>query len=484
MLNITDRLFSSDKGIAIYKSAERAIEDFHMVDAVRNGVLLGLSGGADSVMLLLFLLKYRNENFDFPILAVHVNHMIRGKEAGRDEEFSRELCERLGVEFISKKIDVPTLAKDTKKSVEEAARDARYSVFRDIICGRSEINTIAVAHNSDDNLETVIINMLRGAGSRGMSGIDPFRDGIIRPLIYVKKEDISSALISENIDFVTDSTNESDDYTRNYIRHNILPAFLSFLPSVHASAEKMCRNLREDDECLNLFARDFTDKYENGKIPSAELSKLPPSLLFRCLKIYFSDFCSCTLERVHIDAIRSCLEKGTDFSVNVPSALFISSGGLCGFFLNGTACDHNIFLFKLSDGNNDIPEFSASVSVFKDAPVDYSSKIYNISTQASLSSAIIKGDLFIRNKRDGDACFWGGMTHKLKKLFNDRKIPVPMRSKIPILCDEAGIVWLPGFGVRDDGGKSDLSARISVNSNAENSFYLPIGYKKNSNMKG
>ncbi len=486
MHNISEELFSSSLGKSIYEDIKRAIADFSMDARILRGVLVGFSGGPDSLMLLLFLLKYRAERGYFPIVAVHVNHMIRGEEADCDEHFSRELCDGLNVEFIARSADVPTLARESGRSIEEAARNARYSIFKDIIDSRTEKLTLAVAHNADDNFETVIINMMRGAGSRGMSGIPPCRDGLIRPLIYVKKADIIRALSEANIAFACDSTNETDDYTRNYIRHNILPLLSQHFAGAYSSVEKMCGNLRDDDECLSGEAMRFYGKYKNGGIPCAELRSLHISLLFRILKLYFLELSdSCLLERVHVSAIRGCLDGGGDFSLDLPGKIsFVCKEGLCGFSRSDAQCEEEDFLFPISLGENIIADASSAVLLSGEVLDDYSSKVYNISTQADLSSAIIKGGLFIRNKRDGDSCFWGGMTHKLKKLFNDRKIPRSMRSRIPVLCDEKGVVWVPGFGVRDDGGGAKLYARILTDRDSEKRFYLPSDFTFTKNKKG
>lgn len=485
MHNISDNLFSSPTGKKIYSDVKRAIEDFSMNAQISRGVLVGFSGGPDSLMLLLFLLKYREECGDFPILAVHVNHMIRGAEADGDEQFSAKLCEGLGVEFVARRADVPALAKENGQSLEEAARNARYSIFKEIIESREEL-TLAVAHNADDNFETVIINMMRGSGTRGMSGIPPCRSGLIRPLIYVKKSDIVKALTEAKIAFAHDSTNESDDYTRNYIRHKILPLLSEHFCGAYSLVEKMCRNLRDDDECLGGTAMHFYQKHKNGKIPSSELCELPPALLFRICKLYFGEISeSSSLERVHISTIQRRLCDGGDFSLNLPGKIrFNSEGGFCGFFKNEARENESEYVFSISYGENLIEDFSSYVLLSGEQLRDYSSKVYNISTQADLSSAIIKGGLFIRNKRDGDTCFWGGMTHKLKKLFNDKKVPKSMRARIPVLCDEGGVVWVPGFGVRDDGGDAKLYIRISSDSNAEKRFYLPSDFTFTKNKKG
>ena len=165
-------LFTDAEGSKVYKRIISYIEKEQIDRELNKGVLLGLSGGADSVVLLSFLVYYREKHhLNFPIIACHVNHSIRHGEAERDEEFSRELSTALEIEFLSRKIDVPTLAKESSLGLEETARNVRYKCFDEIIDGRNDISIIAVAHNATDNCETVIFNLARGSGINGIAGI-------------------------------------------------------------------------------------------------------------------------------------------------------------------------------------------------------------------------------------------------------------------------------------------------------------------------
>ena len=479
MDNKIERLFSEEKGIL--KEIERAVSDFGMKERIKKGVLLGLSGGADSVLLLLYLVHLRR-NDGFPLLAVHVNHGIRAEEAKRDELFSGELCKSLGVEFLSYTADVPKLAKEWGMGTEEAARKLRYSFFEKIVSEREDISAIAVAHNADDNFETVIMNMIRGSGTRGLAGISPVRDNIVRPLIYLRKKEITDALNNAGVDFVTDSTNESDDYTRNYIRHNLTPVLEKEFSNPIAGVTRMCKNLREDDECLSSMATDFVNCHTDGIVKKCELLSLKSAVLFRVLALLARTAGATSFERVHFDAISERLTKNGDFSISIPGAFFVLKGENAGFFKNLPQENEN-FLYPVSYGATRIDEKNALVEITKNK-ADFFPNVHNKSTQASLKSAIIVGDLFIRNKLSGDTCYFRGMTHKLKKLFNDRKIPTELRASIPVLCDEKGVVWIPGFGVRDDGGDEELYVRISVNEEKEDSFFLPEWVGGTSNKKG
>ena len=190
--NLIANFFESD-GKDVFENALKTLRQNNMEELISGGVLVGLSGGADSCMLLYFLLEYRRRcGGDFSIVAAHLNHMIRGEEADRDEAFCHSLCNSLGVELIAIKFDVPAYALDNSLGIEEAARNVRYSHFEKIISSRNDLGCIAVAHNLSDSAETVLFNILRGCGTRGAGGIRPVRDNIVRPLINLSKSDILS----------------------------------------------------------------------------------------------------------------------------------------------------------------------------------------------------------------------------------------------------------------------------------------------------
>ena len=480
MVNKVKQLFESDLGKKIYSSIEKALFAHNMLERIKSGVLIGLSGGADSVMLIIVLCALRHKIGNFPILAVHVNHMIRGLESDRDEEFSRNIAERLGISFVSEKVDIPYIAKSKGLSIEEAARDARYSIFSKILSSRSDISTIAVAHNATDNVETVIFNILRGAGTKGAAGIPPVRENIIRPLINVSKADIVLALDSVGIEYVTDSSNLENDYSRNYIRNNILPLLTNISLHPEKSISRLSDNLRFDDEYISKEAELFISGRK--KIATKELASLHPSLLYRVLGKMVDSY-SVTLEYKHIEIISSLLD-GDNFEVSLPGELsFVSERGMS--YIKAKSSLASSYVYHLTKGKNYIPEYKATFYITDQKIDKISLKVYKNSIQADLSSAIIVGSLFVRPKRDGDTVFYNGMTHKLKKLFNDKKIPKSKRPYIPVLCDDKGIVWVPGFGVRDDKSncesKNNLYATLAVScSDADDdTFYIVKNEQQN-----
>ena len=454
--NSIEEMFASQKGNELYNRILAKVEKEEMTSLIDGGVLVGLSGGADSVFLLCFLVEYKKRNEKaFPILAVHVNHGIRGEEADNDEKFSRELCRALGVKFESRYIDVPAIKQNLGIGIEEAARNARYSIFDDILKGRNDISTIAIAHNATDNAETVIMNILRGSGLSGVCGIKPVRDNIIRPIISISKNEILSALEENHIPYVTDSTNLSSDYTRNYVRNEIMPLFSRLCDSPESSFTRLTENLRVDLDYLLQRANSFIDSECSDKILSAKISELHPSIQSKVISILVHKHTGEYPEEKHISALRELL-KTNNFTYSLPGEMnFVCQRGICFFAPKNLENKLRGQIFSLTKGENKIS--GSNLTVYVGEFDKTSSFVYNFSIQAKLSSAIIDDGLTLRFKSDGDCYKYSGITHKLKKVFNDRNIPPIERALIPILCDSNGIVFVPGLSERD-GAKSDISS--------------------------
>jgi tRNA(Ile)-lysidine synthase len=228
-----------------------------------------LSGGADSTALLLKMIEYRdlncgrenlpNLNSDKPeIIAVHINHNIR-KNANRDEEFCRELCKKLGIKLITKSVDVPSYAKKYKKSTEISARELRYRAFGEI-CGE---HTLATAHTASDNVETLLLNLIRGTGLKGLMGIPTENGNIIRPLIKTTRAQVIEYLKEKNQDYITDESNFSLDYTRNKIRLEIIPQLKKLNPEFEKTALRCIQNLKIDSDFLEKSADTAISKCES-----------------------------------------------------------------------------------------------------------------------------------------------------------------------------------------------------------------------------
>lgn len=453
------KLFESQLGTLIYGKFLRTVNETKMRDMIFKGVLVGFSGGPDSVILLLLLNRYISEQNRGKIVSFHLNHLIRGDEADRDENFSRDFCKRLNIEFISEKRDIPHIAKMNKLGIEECARNERYSCFSKIIQGRKDLSCVAVAHNATDNIETVLMNILRGSGLKGVSGIPPIRDNIIRPVINIPKDDIVRVLTEFDIPFVTDSTNLSVDYSRNYVRHNFLPMLRNISKNPEKAFMRMSENLRSDNSFIEDCAASFLSEYDDKPVSVDKLNSLHPAVISRVLSFMAKSCGVNNLEYTHIKKISELLSQG-DFKYSLPGKKqFVSSKGKC-YIRNDDIPNIMLKPTKLKLGFNYIEGYK-SIIVLADSPIDSVlsdcySNVYKISIQHSFNFDIIEGGIAVRCKLDGDSYKYGGITHKLKKLFNDRDIPTEERPNVPIFTDKQGIFWVPGFGTRQD---------VEVNSN-------------------
>ena len=226
-----------------------------------DGVVVGLSGGPDSVFLL-YALHTLQARLGFTLRAVHVHHGIRGAEADRDEAFSAELCAKLTVPFQAVHVAAPEYAAQHGLSLEEAARILRYEALE---TARQQMGTpsawIAVAHHLDDQAETVLHNLVRGAGLRGLAGMENRRNHVIRPLLSIKREDILKWLEQNNIPYVTDSTNADPHYTRNRIRSTVLPELRVINPEASAHIAHSAALLREADAYFHALAIQYVDAH-------------------------------------------------------------------------------------------------------------------------------------------------------------------------------------------------------------------------------
>ncbi|MCH5207272.1 MAG: tRNA lysidine(34) synthetase TilS [Oscillospiraceae bacterium] len=269
-------------GMELIESVKTAIVENNMLRGGETAVC-ALSGGADSTALLLVLKELSGE-IGFKLKACHLNHGLRGEESDRDESFCAKLCESLGIELYRKKINVRDHAKK-HESVEETARKLRYRFFEEARERFGENSLTATAHNANDSTETVLLNLVRGTGLKGLCGIPPVRDKVIRPLIYAKRSEIEEFLKERGQTFVTDSTNFSEDYTRNKIRLKLLPEILEINPSAIEAFSRMSKILRGDSDYLESLAENaFAGAKRQNGYDALELFKLEEPIKSRAIR--------------------------------------------------------------------------------------------------------------------------------------------------------------------------------------------------------
>lgn len=433
---------------------ERAIKQYEM-EAIFDGAIIGFSGGADSSAILHYLAKKTKK-----LLAVHINHMIRGEEALRDEFFCKNMCKKYGVKFLSYRVDIPLLAEERKQGLEETAREERYRIFNQIISQNGDYKCIVTAHNANDNAETVIFNLSRGSGARGIAGIKPVINNIVRPLIYCSKEEILEYCNKNSISYVNDSTNTDTDYTRNYIRHEIVPMLEKINPSFLDSCIRMGELLRDDEKYLQSICDKIIEENRIRTRISTELFIGQERPIASRLLMYLSKE---TLDRKAIDACLRLAKNGrVGQYVNLPNKLsFKKERGYVKFVKTELLLKAR-FNISLKDGLNYIEQASTVISLNSDMIPE--SK-YELVEAVKLK---VDGKLYVRNKADGDKMVQGKMTKKLKTIFCDKHIPSHMRDKIPLLCDDKGILYIPTIATRDGAKGKNAEALVKVYKLVEN----------------
>ena len=298
----------------------KVLETIKKYKLIENGdrLVLGVSGGPDSITMLNILNDLRNDrnlHMSFDIIVAHVNHLIR-EEAKEDEKFVEDFCKKINVPFYSKSIDVQRIANNNKIGTEEAGRNARYEFFDEIL-KKTNSNKIAIAHNKNDKVETIIMNMLRGSGIAGLKGIEPIKNNkYIRPLIECERFEIEQYCKENNIDARIDRTNFENIYTRNKIRNIVLPYIKEeFNPNIIQTMYRLSELVKEEDEYLentviNKYKELIIEEQEKQFIMDLKgFNKQEKVIKSRLLLYTISRLLGSTngIEKVHIeDVIQLC----------------------------------------------------------------------------------------------------------------------------------------------------------------------------------
>lgn len=464
----------------VERKIEQAIIDFGMTNKL-EGVLIGYSGGADSGALLSYMHKYSRAH-GIHIAAAHVNHCIRGEEANRDEQFCRDVCCGLGIELFVERVDVPALAAEEGKGLEEMGRRVRYRTFRGLIDSHPELCNVALAHHAEDNMETVIFNMCRGTGIRGLSGIPPVRgERVIRPLIYCTKSEIIGYCIANDIPYVTDTTNSDIDYTRNYIRAEILPRLTRINESPEIAISQLCTLLRNDDVYIQRQASAFLS--EHGIETSASrrlLASQEQALLSRVVR-YMYDRKSesmygrgrpyMVLDFEHVRSVtRIICGGGAHSRISLPGRICAVVEGDEFMLLGEEEYEAKYqyapeFRIRMDDGEHTISELDAVVRISREPDLGYEIGLrqrYVSVHHLSVNGGAVEGKLYIKNREAGDKIFSGGMNKLTKKLYCERKIPLDERNILPVFCDDRGILWIPQLEVRDGISAADSGGTLHI----------------------
>lgn len=389
-------------------------------------VLCAVSGGADSICLLHWLSGLEGVS---PV-AAHFNHQLRGEEADRDETFVRDFCRGRNIPLTVGRGDVKAFARREKLSIEEAARTLRYTFL--FQAARTEgCQRIATAHNAGDNAETLLLHLLRGSGLPGLTGIAPRLRNVVRPLLTTSRQEIEDYLTEYGLPHTEDSTNSDDAYTRNRVRHQLIPLLEELNPGFVRRMMDTIPRLRADNDCLNASAqRLFRQAQRQGEdlvLPISVITQAPVPVAARAVRLLLAEAAEGDWDcsAAHIEAVLSLCERGG------PSARFSLPHQLTALR------EYDMLIFTHDPEPEPLEAFS---------PVQGENPIPGTPWVLVLDAPPWPG-LTVRARKTGDALTLPVRRSKtVKKLFIDEKVPRWLRERIPLAADSGGVLALAGFG--------------------------------------
>ncbi|MBR2614670.1 MAG: tRNA lysidine(34) synthetase TilS [Clostridia bacterium] len=402
----------------------------------KNDVIgVACSGGSDSMALLYFMHK-NQKKYGITVKAVNIEHGIRGESSVSDTNFVKSYCEKHKIELISYSVDAVNYSKENKLSLEEGARKLRYNCFHDAI-SKGYITKVATAHHAKDNVETILLNLFRGTGIKGITGIEEnYQNKIIRPFLSLSKEEIEGYIERNKIPYVVDETNLSADYTRNFIRLNVLDRIKEVFPEYEKAVLRLSKRAKMDDDFLSSLAVKELTEEKNGYSFPLSLEK---ALFFRVATLALKNLVQKDYESKHITEIYNLLEKKNGTKINLLKGVFAIKEY------------DKIVLFK-NDFNKEkeIPFKEGSFS-FEHGKL----LIQKIEKPANLKDGFYADEsLFngakIRFIKSGDLFYkFGGGSKKLNDIFTDKKIPLRKRKFLPIIENNGKILFVANVGISE-----------------------------------
>ena len=461
----------------IYRKAVRTITEYEMI-ARGERVIVGVSGGADSICLLDMLREYRLE-YPFSIIVVHVEHGIRGSESLEDARFVEQLCENWQIPCRVERVDVNALAKQEGLSLEEAGRKTRYEIFERY---RAEYNAdkIAVAHNQNDQAETVLLNLTRGTGLRGMGGILPMRDKIIRPLLFLSRAEIENWLTQRKLLYRIDHTNLKTDYTRNRLRLQVLPELergvnseaVKHIAEAAAHLQKAEKYLSDQAQQLHKHCAKTTNWGIEISLPEfcAGEDVLQEYVMRQCIRELFPDVGLKDYTTGHIEKLKQLAKMPCGKRINLPG-------------IEAVRQREQLLLKKTFPGK----EISRQPHIEKDDPkicplpgdgeyklhggcfhVEYLERPGNMQSFPEkkytkwLAYDTMKNDVCLRTRKTGDYLIinTSGGRKKLNDYLIDRKIPRDERDSVFLVAQGSHVLWVVGERISEAAKVTEKTERL------------------------
>lgn len=415
----------SESTIKIFNQINSTITEYNML-STGDTVVVGVSGGADSMLLLSYLLSVKDE-LELNIIVANVEHGIRGQESLDDSSFVEQFCAEKGVTFKQLSINAVEGAKEQGMTVEEYSRNMRYDFFRSF-----NPDKIATAHNLTDNVETVLFRLSRGTSIKGCCGIPAVRGNIIRPLINVTSDDIRLACKDLGIVYRVDSTNLNNAYTRNYIRHEIVPKFTELNPSFENVFSRFIESVKSDEDFLDTEANKCLDAcFKKNTLSLDKLNTYHPSIIKRAI-IKFVSLYDMTLDDLHLNGVYELTKKPGRYQIRR------------NYFAISDKHRLRIAIFEEAFDFDDV-KITKQITSRTDFLTNCEQLRKNFDFYCDYDKII--GEIFVRSRDTGDEIMPVGrnVTKSLKKLFNEYHINVEDRENIPVICDEKGVIGVYGY---------------------------------------
>ena len=433
-------------------------------DMVTQGdrIVVGVSGGPDSIALLHSLVALRDE-WAFTLTVGHLNHGLRKDSAGQEADFVKRVAEDLGLPYKTDKQDVKRFCREYGRSLEEGAREVRYRFFG-AVAQEVGARRVALGHQADDNAESIMMHLLRGTGPKGLTGIPPVRDGwIIRPLIDVSRKTIIRFLRENGLSYVEDASNRDPRYLRNRIRHELFPM-------LHASygfqavpvLTRLAETLREEEafwdrQVAGAFRQALVGKDATRIVLSIEhLKALPPALLRRSIRYAVGELKGDVrgLEQKHVALVSQFLSRPYPVGrLNLPRGMIVSCDGNEMTFSLGDQAGIGDFAYQIrGPGRTVIEELGLGIdaSICTAEEVTHRLKSFPPSV-ACFDAQAVSFPLTVRNVRPGDRFIPLGMagSQKVKDFFINKKVPWPERRRTPLVWSGGMLIWVAGHRIHD-----------------------------------